>query len=132
MYFFGPPIHDNISLSYMFLDLQDPMKSFRFIRRGKAQTFKKKSDLDSDGESDADEIASDMDNVEEMRTWLSTTSAKSQFIPNQELVRKYLPPGNVMELYEEYKATQQMLGGHHVSYLVTYLFRFLIPKKHLQ
>ena len=34
---------------------------------------------------------------------------------------KCLPPGNVMELYEEYKATQQMLGGHHVSHLVFYL-----------
>lgn len=42
-------------------------------------------------------------------------------MPNQVLVQKFLPPGNVMELYEEYKATQQMLGGHHVSHLVFYL-----------
>ena len=42
-------------------------------------------------------------------------------MPNQVLVQKFLPPENVMELYEEYKATQQMLGGHHVSHLVFYL-----------
>ena len=63
-------------------------------------------------------MASDIENVEEIREWMSTTSAKSPLLPNQVLVRKYLAPGNVMELYEEYKATQQMLGGKHVSYLI--------------
>ncbi|CAK9073825.1 unnamed protein product [Durusdinium trenchii] len=86
-----------------------------FIRRGRASQ-KKKSDLDSDGDSGSEEVASDVENVEEMREWLSTTSAKSTLLPNQVLVRKFLPPGNVMELFEEYKATQQMLGGKPVSY----------------
>ena len=90
--------------------------SCRFIRRGRASQ-KKKSDLDSDGDSGSEEVASDVENVEEMREWLSTTSAKSTLLPNQVLVRKFLPPGNVMELFEEYKATQQMLGGKPVSYL---------------
>jgi hypothetical protein len=76
-----------------------------------------KQDLDGDGDSGADEVGSDIENVDELRGWLSSNSAKSPFLPNQILVRKFLPPGNVMELYEEYKATQQMLGGHHVSYL---------------
>jgi hypothetical protein len=76
-----------------------------------------KQDLDGDGDSGADEVGSDIENVDELREWLSSNSAKSPFLPNQILVRKFLPPGNVMELYEEYKATQQMLGGHHVSYL---------------
>jgi hypothetical protein len=76
-----------------------------------------KQDLDGDGDSGADEVGSDIENVDELRGWLSSNSAKSPFLPKQILVRKFLPPGNVMELYEEYKATQQMLGGHHVSYL---------------
>ena len=76
-----------------------------------------KQDLDGDGDSGADEVGSDIENVDELREWLSSNSAKSPFLPKQILVRKFLPPGNVMELYEEYKATQQMLGGHHVSYL---------------
>lgn len=77
--------------------------------------------MDSDGgDSGSEEIASDTENVEEMREWMSTTAAKSSFVPNQVLVRKYLPPGNVMELYEEYKATQDMLGGKPVSYLILF------------
>ena len=83
------------------------------MRRGRAA---KKRDLDSDAESGGEEIASDVENVDEIREWMSTTASKSPFLPNQIIVRKFLPPGNVMELYEEYKATQQMLGGHQVSH----------------
>ena len=77
-----------------------------------------KQDLDGDGDSGADEVGSDIENVDELRGWLSSNSAKSPFLPNQILVRKFLPPGNVMELYEEYKATQQMLGGTMFRILV--------------
>lgn len=33
---------------------------------------------------------------------------------------QFLPPGNVAELYEEYKATQDMLGSPYISYLDTW------------
>lgn len=87
----------------------------RFIRRGRAA--RPKRDLDSDADSDWEQVASDVENTDELREWLSREAAKSPFLPNQEVVRKFLPPGNVMSLFEEYKATQQMLGGQHVSYL---------------
>lgn len=86
----------------------------RFVRRGRASHRKK--DLDDDAPSDWEEVASDVEaNKEELREWLSTQSCKTRLLPHNQLVRKYLPPGTVMDLYEHYKSTQALLGCQAVS-----------------
>ena len=86
----------------------------RFVRRGRAS--KPKSDLDSDADSNYEEVASDLDNEDELREWLSSTQVKGKgVLPGEVLVKKFLPPGTVADLYEHYKATQSMLGGYAVS-----------------
>jgi len=66
-----------------------------------------------------DEIGSDIENVDELCEWMSTkpTGHQTQILPGQTLVRKYLPPGTVNDLYEHYKSTQKLLGGHMSSFL---------------
>ena len=88
--------------------------NFRFVRRGRASH--RKRDLDDDGMSDWEEIASDLENKDELRQWLSTQSCKTTLLPHNQLVRKYLPPGTVMDLFEHYKSTQKLLGCHAVSH----------------
>lgn len=87
----------------------------RFVRRGRASH--RKRDLDDEVPSDWEEIASDVENKEELREWLTTQNCKSILLPHKQLVRKYLAPGTVMDLYEHYKSTQAMLGCHSVSFL---------------
>lgn len=88
----------------------------RFVRRGRASRTKK--DLDDGGQSGSDEIASDVHNVEDFREWLSLQSFSSRgLLPNQQLARKFLPPGKISDLYKHYRANQTMLGCHSVSYL---------------
>lgn len=72
--------------------------------------------MDSDTPSDFEELDSDCDNVDELRGWLSTQRhCTGGLLPHESLVRKFLPPGNVMELFEHYKSTQQLLGGYSVG-----------------
>ena len=86
----------------------------RFVRRGRAS--QRKADLDDPNGSDFEEMASDVDNVDELRDWLSLQSFSTRgLVPHENLVRKYLPPGTVADLYEHYKSTQAMLGCHSVS-----------------
>lgn len=88
----------------------------RFIRRGRAS--KRKPDLDDEGASDYEELASDVENVDELRGWLSTQGLNTgNLLPRESLIRKFLPPGNLMELFEHYKSTQELLGGHCVGFL---------------
>lgn len=88
----------------------------RFIRRGRAA--RRKIDLDDPDPSDFEEIASDVDNVDELREWLSLQSFSTRgLVPHESLVQKFLPPGTIADLYEHYRATQTMLGCHCVSYL---------------
>ena len=92
----------------------------RFIRRGRASKQRATLDLDDDRRDDEyEEIASDVD-TNELKEWLATqpNSHQSLLLPGQTVVRKYLPPGTVMDLYEHYKSTQQMLGGYTASTLV--------------
>lgn len=107
--------HVLCSQLFLFVSASCSTSLCRFIRRGRAS--RQKTDLDSDGPSDWEEIASDIENTDEIRDWMSQTAEQSPFMPKQVLVRKYLPPGTVTSLYEEYKSTQQMLGGDYVSYL---------------
>lgn len=95
----------------------------RFIRRGRALSRKK--DLDDDGPSDFEEIASDVEQTDDLRAWLSTRSfTTARLVPGESLVRKFLPPGTINDLYEHYRATQSMLGGptvsQHICKLVTF------------
>ena len=67
-------------------------------------------------------MASDLDNEDELREWLSSTQVKGKgVLPGEVLVKKFLPPGTVADLYEHYKATQSMLGGYAVSHFSWYL-----------
>ena len=84
----------------------------RFIRRGRASRPKK--DLDGDEPSDFEELCSEVE-MGDMKEWMCTTASKNQLLPHQVLVKKFLPPGTVMDLYEQYKATQCMLGSACVS-----------------
>ena len=88
---------------------------FRFVRRGRASHRKK--DLDDEMPSDWEELVSDVENKDELREWLTTQNCKTTLLPHNQLVRKYLAPGTVMDLYERYKSTQAMLGSHCVSCL---------------
>lgn len=100
----------------MFFNIMHIQLFPRFIRRGRAS--RRKSDMDSDGDSNFEEVASDLENEDELREWLSSTQLKTQgLIPGEVLIRKYLPPGTVADLYNHYKATQLMLGGCAVSFL---------------
>ena len=88
--------------------------SVRFIRRGRASV--RKMDLDDDNASDFEEIASEVEEGE-LKEWLSSTQFKTKgLIPGETLIRKFLPPGTIADLYEHYKATQELLGGYAVSY----------------
>lgn len=69
-----------------------------------------------------------MENVDGLREWLSKQAAKSPFLPNQVIVRKYLAPGTVMDLHEHYKATQAMVGANSVSPLGCFTFKYLFGK----
>ena len=93
----------------------------RFIRRGRASKPLTAIDLDDDarGSGDYDEIGSDIENVDELSEWMSTkpTGHQTQILPGESLIRKYLPPGTVNDLYEHYKSTQKLLGGHTSSFL---------------
>ena len=86
----------------------------RFVRRGRAA--QRKRDLDEDAPSDFEEIASDLD-TEELGQWLSTQNYKTDLLPGQQLVRKYMAPGTVHDLWEHYLSTQNLLGCHAVGHL---------------
>lgn len=89
--------------------------SVRFIRRGRAA--RRKPDLDDDGPSDFEELDSEVE-MEDLKQWLSTQGCnRLGLVPGEALVRKFLPPGNLMELFEHYKSTQSLLGGHCVGSL---------------
>ena len=90
----------------------------RFIRRGRASRGRATLDLDDDDRaSDFEELNSDVE-VDDLREWLETKPSghTSQILPGQVMVKKYLPPGNVAELYEYYKSSQKLAGQHAVSY----------------
>ena len=70
---------------------------------------------DDDRDSNYEEVESDVD-IEELSTWLNTNhSVQSGLLPREQLVRKYLPPVTVQDLYEHYKSTQSMLCAGSVS-----------------
>lgn len=106
------------------LESPNPINSFRksqtkghqvrFVRRGRSSHRKK--DIDDDVPSDWEELQSAVENKEELREWLTTQRCKTTLLPHNQLIKKYLPPGTIMGLFEHYRATQQMLGRQSVSY----------------
>ncbi|CAK9001621.1 unnamed protein product, partial [Durusdinium trenchii] len=58
----------------------------RFVRRGRARAPKR--DLDADEESDYEEVTSDLEDVDDLRGWLSSMSCKTMgLIPHETFVR---------------------------------------------
>ena len=109
MYLTHPEIEPKTDL------ISSQLRRGRFVRRGRAA--RKKADLDDPEASDYEEVASDVENIDELREWLSLQSFSNRgLVPHEKLVRKFLPPGTVHDLYEHYRATQSMLGCHCVSH----------------
>lgn len=85
------------------------------MRKGRATKLSAGLDLDDDGrDSGLEEIGSDVD---DLKDWLATRPDPhlSLLIPRESMVRKFLPPGTVSDLYETYRATQKLLGAKSVS-----------------
>lgn len=78
----------------------------RFIRRGRAARG---------DDADFDVSASDIDDGE-LTTWLEKPgkSMALQILQSQDQKKltKFLPPGTLIELYQHYTATRQLLGAH--------------------
>lgn len=98
---------------------------FRFLRRGRAA---KSDDPDFDDEYD---IVSDVDDSE-LVSWLEKPGQSSAFQlvnpSDDKKMTKFLPPGNVMQLYQHYSSTCRLLGVKLVSslsQLIVYLLIFL-------
>ena len=81
----------------------------RFVRRGRAA---KADDEDFD-------VASDVSDTE-LASWLvksESSIAWQMFLGEDEKkMTKFLPPGNVQELYHHYAATRQLIGSKASSY----------------
>ena len=97
------------------------IQPFRFVRRGRAATPC----------SDEYELESDVSDSE-LASWVQKPgrSIALQFLSKGEAkMTKFLPPGNIMELYQHYASTRQLLGVDQVS-SVSELFP--IVSKHLK
>ena len=81
------------------------------MRRGRASVRpnQRKIDLDDGGDTDGLELASDTENVDELADFLDKPQA-SILVQSRAKVRKFLPPGNLKELWEHYRASQTMQG----------------------
>lgn len=81
----------------------------RFIRRGRAAT----------AEDPTFDLASDVED-EELASWLDKpgSSMAWQLLQGKDTKQmcKFLPPGNVQELYQHYVASRQIMGSSMVSY----------------
>lgn len=90
----------------------------RFIRRGRAA---KADDLDFD-------VASDVEDAE-LASWLERPGASMGWQAlhphDQHKLVKWLPPGNLSQLYEHYTATRQLVGAKTSSSLGLCQFFFL-------
>lgn len=89
----------------------------RFVRRGRAA---RADDSDFD-------VASDVEDGE-LKQWLEKpgTSMAWQVVQARDATKlvKYLPPGNLMELYQHYAATRQLLNAKASSHLVIQVWSF--------
>ena len=89
----------------------------RFVRRGRASG--RPRNLDEDSDDDAFQMASDVEEEQgELRQWLEGPghNAVWTLLSPARLVVRWLPPGNVKDLYTEYVATQSLIGTSVVSY----------------
>ena len=81
----------------------------RFIRRGRAQ---KQDDPDFD-------VASDIED-EELATWLEkpdlTSTLQLLQSSDSKKMTKFLPPGTVMDLFQQYASTRDLLDCPKVGY----------------
>ena len=89
------------------------------MRRGKAS--RKREDLDDEEGSDYEHLRSDVED-EVLGDWLLTTqpSQAKVLIPGHSMVKKYLPPGTLRDLFHHYEAAQAMMGAKAASFLASY------------
>lgn len=94
------------------------IEPFRFIRRGRAATPC----------SDEYELESDVSDSE-LASWVQKPgrSIALQFLSKgEDKMAKFLPPGNIMELYQHYASTRQLLGVDQVSSVPELFSRFIV------
>ena len=94
----------------------------KFIRRGRAKKrpMQRKSITFDDDDSNSDYVASCDDDDSDLLQWLdrsTDTALHNTFLNNQSLVKRWLPPGNLAELFDHYQVSQAMIGGPIASLL---------------
>lgn len=90
----------------------------KFVRRGRAKP-KKKVDSDSD---DSGGVVSDPDCDDgQLLEWLdrsTDTELHNAVLNTGAMVKRWLPPGNLSELYDHYQVVQSLLDVKAASFLV--------------
>lgn len=96
----------------------------RFVRIGRAKRRKTTHGLKSfkhdDSDSDYFQAPSDTENDDDLRQWLDRaddTPLHNATLNAGALVKRFLPPGNLSELYDHFQVVQSMLGVSAASSL---------------
>ena len=99
-----------------FLSAATDVLCARFVRRGRADLRRRGRQEETEDElSDRDqEISSDIENLDELAEWIEKPDAPI-LVASSRKVRKYLPPGNLAELFQHYRAAQTLLGRSGVG-----------------
>jgi len=100
----------------------------KFVRRGRAKKQSKTKDKNDDS-SDDWEVHSCEDDDADLREWLeksSDTAVHNACVNNATLAKRWLPPGNLAEMYDHYQVVQSMLDAHAASSLVCSIHIYFI------
>lgn len=101
----------------------------KFVRRGRAKKQSKtKENKNNDDSSDDWEVHSCEDDAD-LREWLekpSDTAAHNACVNHATLAKRWLPPGNLAEMYDHYQVVQSMLDAHAASSLVSSIHIYFI------
>lgn len=96
----------------------------RFVRVGKAKRRKTTHGLKSfqhdDSESEYFEAPDESEDDDDLRQWLDRADdgpLHNAVLHATSLVKRYLPPGNLSELYDHFQVVQSMLGVNAASLL---------------
>ena len=94
----------------------------KFVRRGRAKA-KKKVDSDSDSGGVVSDLEGEDDSAE-LLEWLdrsTNTEVHNAVLHAGSMVKRWLPPGNLSELYDHYQVVQSLLEINPASFLVAFL-----------
>lgn len=96
----------------------------KFIRRGRAKKrpMQSKSLTFDDDSSNSDCVVSCDDDDSDLLEWLdrsTDTALHNACLNSKSLVKRWLPPGNLAELYDHYQISQSMIGGQTASLLAS-------------